>query len=302
MGKISFFIHSSISKEVSECLPEIAGLWTKNYTATEKNLFQNLKWQINSLYSVVVMPGSWAQAKWSLPPEAMLACIQGTMRLVFWRAEAPPSWAVPMTVIPTHLSPELTKVMMNHVCRMPAWGLSSWMPVDSKIYSERARPPYRLNEKFEQVLELTAAMEYNPGPSPEVLKASLQNFLDIVLKESDLKMDAKPLVFQMGFHKQFLACSMRWESTQTDFKTWLKPESKWQSIFLSVPLAVVQVNNEVQESEVMLVLGQPATPIATPVIVDVLNTARLKIATDLEDLANKFQFEYFEKFKRASGE
>lgn len=299
MAKISFFVHSAIAKEVSEFLPEAAKQWAKNYTATEKNIFENLRWQNNFQYSVVMMPGDWAKMKWSLPAEAVLACIQGSLRLVFWRAEVAPAWSVPMTVIPKGLSPEMARLSLQHLCRAPTWGLASCMPAGTKIYTERSRAVEQLNEKIEQIIEWTKALESNPGPTPEVLKTTLQSLVEGVWAESELKTDWRPVVFQMAFHKDILACAIRWTGVEADFKLWRKSASKWSSSFKGAQMALVQICGDTRENEILLILGAP--PVEVPVVIDVISTTRLRIAAELEDPNKEFLFEFFEKYKRVSG-
>ena len=300
MSKISFFVHTSVAKEITELLPEAAKPWIKTFDATEANTFKHpqFKWDSDLHYSVAILPGSWATSKWRIPPEVTLKCIQGTLRLVFWRADSCPNWSLPVTVIPKKLSKELSALAIGHVCRIPTWGLQSLMPIGSKIYTERVRSEQQMAQKIAQVIELVK--ESKAPYSPDLIQTNLQNLMKAVWSEKDLRLDSKSITFQVGLHPQHLACSMRWVGTRPDFNLWLKPEAKWQSLFANNLMSAVQMNDELKETEVILVLGQPQAgdePFQAPSIVDVLTVARLRVAPDLADQAAQFEFEYFDNYK-----
>lgn len=298
MGKISFFVHTSIAKEIMDLLPATAKSWVKTFDATEANIFKHpqFKWESDLHYSVAILPGSWATSKWKIPAEVTLKCIQGTLRLVFWKADACPPWALPVTVIPKKLSKELSALAIDHICRIPTWGLQSLMPAGSKIYTERVRTEQQMTQKISQVVELVQQM--NAPYSPELIKGNLQGLMSAVWSEKDLRLDAKSITFQVGLHAQYLACSMRWVGTRPDFNLWLKPESKWQVLFGQNLMSAVQLNDDLKETEVILILGKPQSePIQVPSIVDVLTVARLRVAPDLADQAASFDFEYFDNYK-----
>lgn len=298
MGKISFFVHTAVAKEIMELLPASAKPWIKTFDATEANTFKHpqFKWDSDLHYSVAILPGSWATSKWRIPAEVTLKCIQGTLRLVFWRADSCPNWSLPVTVIPKKLSKELSALAIDHICRIPTWGLQSLMPTGSKIYTERVRSEEQMTQKFVQVLELVKGTKIQY--SPDVLKANLNNLMKAVWTEKDLRLDSKSITFQVGLHAEHLACSMRWVGTRPEFNLWLKPEAKWQSLFAANKMSAVQINNDLNETEVILILGQPTDgAIQVPSIVDVLTVARLRVAPDLADQASSFEFEYFDNYK-----
>lgn len=297
MAKISFFIHTSIVDEITEVLPDSVKPWVRKFEATEKTLFQSsqMKFESDMQYSVVMLPGTWCHSKWTLPAEMSLKCIQGTLRVVFWNAEVYPHWSVPLTLVPKDLPIQQKALIINHICRVPAWGLQSIMPTGAKIYTERVRTQQQLTEKIEQVLGLVAAMRTSPVSTPEILKANLILLMNTVWSESGLRFDSKSITFQVGLHEQLIACSMRWAGSSLDFKNWLQPEEKWHPLFINSLITAVQLNGDTQETEVILLLADMQTrKTFIPVIVDVLTVARLRVAPDLNDQAASFEFEYFE--------
>ena len=307
--EFQFFVHETVFAEVkADVQDEVILSRATAYKTDSANVFQdvNLKWNEKSVYSVIVMPGTWLKNAFPVPADIQARINQGSVRLVFWNVdEDPKACTVPATFVPLECGEFLKKILLSHVCRYPSWGVQTLLPPKSKILTERINSEKQIARKIEQSLAFIC--KNNPAfanqglPLRLAMTGSFSAALSAGIANPALKTQQKPAVFQIGQCEDAVVFSLRWKTAVLDFASWQNANLRWQAIFHESLSGVVQVSVESQEIEVLLAFpiksetaNKPLWLQNHPLIFDILTTERLRVAAGLTNDTEHFAFNYFE--------
>ncbi len=301
MEAASIAIHSSIAKEICALLPARLNNTSliKTFECDAKSVFRNPVLSIlsSSSHYVVFLPGHWVSDIPLPPKELILKCVTGVMRFVFWKPTLAPKWTLPNTIVPATADLDSIHLIVNNICRIPAWGLHTTMPIGSTVLTDRIYTREQLNRRVETSIELLIQHDNIFSTCAGRIKAGVQQLVATAFGVGETLPGSKPPTFQFAYHAGLSGHSIRWQGPVLSTQEWLNPSEDWQSVLNSNSLTFVQVSPETAETEV-IVTNTPITfqggPSPRPIAVEVITVDRITSSNHLLNEMEAFAFGVFE--------